>query len=135
MIEDKEGSLWVISENALTRFNPEKETFEYYDKKYMQQELYFTEAAPVLENNQLLLGTDIGILKISPEHLQKSNYAPPIVFTGFKIQGTSQDLDINDLEELRLKPSERNVTFQFAALDYVAPESISYASVSYTHLI
>ena len=55
------------------------------------------------------------------------NYAPPIVFTGFKIQGTSQDLDINDLEELRLKPSERNVTFQFAALDYVAPESISYA--------
>ena len=54
MIEDKEGSLWVISENALTRFNPEKETFEYYDKKYMQQELYFTEAAPVLENNQLL---------------------------------------------------------------------------------
>ena len=125
MIEDKEGSLWVISENALTRFNPEKETFEYYDKKYMQQELYFTEAAPVLENNQLLLGTDIGILKISPEHLQKSNYAPPIVFTGFKIQGTSQDLDINDLEEL--KPSERNVTFQFAALDYVAPESISYA--------
>ena len=127
MIEDKEGSLWVISENALTRFNPEKETFEYYDKKYMQQELYFTEAAPVLKNNQLLLGTDIGILKISPEHLQKSNYAPPIVFTGFKIQGTSQDLDINDLEELRLKPSERNVTFQFAALDYVAPESISYA--------
>ena len=75
----------------------------------------------------MLLGTDIGILKISPEHLQKSNYAPPIVFTGFKIQGTSQDLDINDLEELRLKPSERNVTFQFAALDYVAPESISYA--------
>ena len=127
MIEDKEGSLWVISENALTRFNPEKETFEYYDKKYMQQELYFTEAAPVLENNQLLLGTDIGILKISPEHLQKSSYAPPIVFTGFKIQGTSQNLDINDLEELRLKPSERNVTFQFAALDYVAPESISYA--------
>ena len=127
MIEDKEGSLWVISENALTRFNPEKETFEYYDKKYMQQELYFTEAAPVLENNQLLLGTDIGILKISPEHLQKSSYAPPIVFTGFKIQGTSQNLDINDLKELRLKPSERNVTFQFAALDYVAPESISYA--------
>ena len=81
----------------------------------------------MLENNLLVLGTDIGILKISPEHLQKSNYAPPIVFTGFKIQGTSQDLDINDLEELRLKPSERNVTFQFAALDYVAPESISYA--------
>lgn len=128
MIESKDGSLWVVSENALTRFNPEKGTFEYYDKKYTQQELYFTEAAPVLDgHNQLLLGTDVGILRISPEQLKKSNYAPPVVFTGIKIQGNTQNLQIDDLDELQLKPSERNVTFQFAALDYVAPESISYA--------
>lgn len=128
MIEDNEGSLWVISENALTRFNPETEVFEYYDKKYVQQELYFTEAAPVQDqHHQILLGTGIGILRITPEHLHKSTYSPPIVFTGFKIQGTSQDLNIDDLEELRVKPSERNVTFQFAALDYIDPPSISYA--------
>ena len=128
MIEGNDSSLWVVSENALTRFDPEKETFEYYDKKYTRQELYFTEAAPVQDqNHQLMLGTDIGILRIIPEHLKKSKYAPPIVFTGFKIQGASQDLHINDLDELRLKPSERNVTFQFAALDYVDSESISYA--------
>ena len=35
--------------------------------------------------------------------------------------------DIDDLKELKLKPSERNVTFQFAALDYIDPQSISYA--------
>lgn len=58
----------------------------------------------------------IGILRIFPEQLQKSSYVPPIVFTGLKIQGASQDLDIDDLKELKLKPSERNVTFQFAAL-------------------
>lgn len=28
---------------------------------------------------------------------------------------------------MKLKPSERNVTFQFAALDYIDPQSISYA--------
>jgi signal transduction histidine kinase/DNA-binding response OmpR family regulator len=128
MIEGNDSSLWVVSENALTRFDPEKETFEYYDKKYTRQELYFTEAAPVQDqNHQLMLGTDIGILRITPEHFKKSSYAPPIVFTGFKIQGASQDLHINDMDELRLKPSERNVTFQFAALDYVDSESISYA--------
>lgn len=128
MIESNDGSLWVVSENALTRFNPEKETFEYYDKKYTQQELYFTEAAPVLDgHNQLLLGTDVGILRISPEQLKKSSYAPPIVFTGIKIQGSTKDLQIDDLDELQLQPSERNVTLQFAALDYVNPESICYA--------
>lgn len=128
MIEDNRNNLWVISENALTRFNSEKGTFEYYDKKYLQQELYFTEAAPTQnEHHQILLGTDLGVLKINPDQLKKSTYTPPIVFTGLKIQGTSQDLDLDDLKELRLKPSERNITFQFAALDYTDPASISYA--------
>ena len=128
MIEDNQKNLWVISENALSCFNPEKDTFEYYDKKYLQKELYFTEAAPVQNGqHQLLLGTDIGVLKITPEQLKKSTYTPPIVFTDLKIQGASQDLDIDDLEELKLKPSERNVIFQFAALDYTDPVSISYA--------
>ena len=128
MIEDNKGNLWIIAENALACFHPDKETFEHYDKKYLQQDLYFTEAAPVQsQHHQLLLGTDIGILRIFPEQLQKSSYVPPIVFTGLKIQGTSQDLDIDDLKELKLKPSERNVTFQFAALDYIDPQSISYA--------
>ena len=128
MIEDNKGNLWIIAENALACFHPDKETFEHYDKKYLQQDLYFTEAAPVQsQHHQLLLGTDIGILRIFPEQLQKSSYVPPIVFTGLKIQGASQDLDIDDLKELKLKPSERNVTFQFAALDYIDPQSISYA--------
>lgn len=128
MIEDNQKNLWVISENALSCFTPEKETFEYYDKKYLQRELYFTEAAPVQNGqHQLLLGTDIGVLKIIPEQLKKSTYTPPIVFTDLKIQGASQDLDIDDLKELKLKPSERNVIFQFAALDYTDPASISYA--------
>ena len=105
MIEDNKGNLWIIAENALACFHPDKETFEHYDKKYLQQDLYFTEAAPVQDqHHQLLLGTDIGILRIFPEQLQKSSYVPPIVFTGLKIQGASQDLDIDDLKELKLKP-------------------------------
>ena len=72
MIEDNKGNLWIIAENALACFHPEKETFEHYDKKYLQQDLYFTEAAPVQnQHHQLLLGTDIGILRIFPEQLQK----------------------------------------------------------------
>ena len=34
---------------------------------------------------------------------------------------------IDDLEELELEPSQRNVTFQYAALDYVNPKGILYA--------
>jgi hypothetical protein len=44
-----------------------------------------------------------------------------------KVQGQSSVIAIDDLEELRLTPSQRNVTFQFAALDYVDSKEIRYA--------
>ena len=59
--------------------------------------------------------------------MRKSSYVPPIVFTGLKIQGHLTDHSIDNLEELELEPSQRNVTFQFAALDYVNPKGILYA--------
>lgn len=127
MIEDQQKNLWVISENTLAKFDPENGTFEHYNEKHLQKEIYFSEASPAIIRNQLILGTDAGILKINPAAFSKSSYTPPIVFTSLKIQGVQQQLDLDDLEELKLKPDERNVTFQFAALDYVAPESISYA--------
>lgn len=127
MIEDQEKNLWVISENTLAKFNPENGTFEHYDEKHLQKEIYFSEASPAILQNQLILGTDAGVLEINPAAFSKSTYTPPIVFTGLKIQGIQQHLDIDDLEVLKLRPDERNVSFQFAALDYINPASISYA--------
>lgn len=127
MIEDQQRNLWVISENTLAKFDPENGTFEHYNEKHLQKEIYFSEASPAILQNQLILGTDAGILKINPTAFSKSSYTPPIVFTSLKIQGVQQQLDLDDLEELKLKPDERNVSFLFAALDYINPTSISYA--------
>lgn len=127
MIEDQQKNLWVISENTLAKFDPENGTFEHYNEKHLQKEIYFSEASPAIIRNQLILGTDAGILKINPAAFSKSSYTPPIVFTSLKIQGVQQQLALDDLEELKLKPDERNVSFQFAALDYINPSSISYA--------
>lgn len=127
VIEDQQRNLWVISENTLAKFDPENGTFEHYNEKHLQKEIYFSEASPAILQNQLILGTDAGILKINPTAFSKSSYTPPIVFTSLKIQGVQQQLDLDDLEELKLKPDERNVSFLFAALDYINPTSISYA--------
>ncbi len=127
MIEDQQKNLWIISENTLAKFDPENGTFEHYNEKHLQKEIYFSEASPAILQNQLILGTDAGILKINPAAFSKSSYTPPIVFTSLKIQGVQQQLDLDDLEELKLKPNERNVSFQFAALDYINPTSINYA--------
>lgn len=128
MIEDTQNQLWVVSEIALSKFDPVKETFENYELSSIYQEFNFSEAIPVINTrNQIVLGTDKGFLEVSPEKMHKSEYVPPIVFTGLKIQGHSTDYSIDKLKELELKSSQRNVTFQFAALDYVNPKGILYA--------
>lgn len=128
MLEDTHKQLWVISENCITKFNPQQGTFENYGNDYFQIELNLTEALPTLTcQNRIVLGTNHGILEINTEKMKKSSYVPPIVFTELKIQGSQIHVALDDLKELNLKPSERNVTFQFAAIDYVNPETIEYA--------
>lgn len=127
-IEDAQKDLWIVSENSLSRFNPQEETFENYGSNFLQQEFNFSEAAPTLNaKQQLVFGTDKGMIEIDPSDMRKSEYVPSIVFTGVKIQGSPSPTGIDDLQELVLSPSQRNITFQFAALDYVAPEEIQYA--------
>ena len=76
MIEDQQRNLWVISENTLAKFDPENGTFEHYNEKHLQKEIYFSEASPAILQNQLILGTDAGILKINPTAFSKSSYTP-----------------------------------------------------------
>lgn len=128
MIEDTKKNLWIVSENALSKFNPETESFENYDTKFLRQKLNFTEAIPTLNAScQLVFGTDMGFLEIVPEQIEKSNYIPSIVFTNLKISGKELPVSIDDLKKIELQPSERNINIQFAALDYTRPDDIRYA--------
>lgn len=128
MLEDTQKQLWVISENSISKFNPQQGTFENYGSNYFQRELNLTEAVPTLTSQKkIVLGTNQGILEINTEQMKKSSYVPPIVFTGLKIQGSQLHVALDDIKELELNPSERNVTFQFAAIDYVNPDAIEYA--------
>jgi len=128
MIEDDSGQLWIVSENALSRFDPQNESFDTYDKMFLRYDFSFTEAIPTFNGRrQLVFGTDLGMLEIAPEQLRKSDYVPPIVFTDLRIHGKQSPEPVNDLDKLSLSPSQRNITLHFSALDYINPEEIRYA--------
>lgn len=123
--EDCNGELWITSENSLARFNKDTQVFENYDTNFLRQKLNFTEAIPVVNNCQLLFGTDLGLLVIAPEQVKKSQFIPSIEFTDLIINGNPAP--IGNMKQIELQPSERNISITFAALDYVRPEDISYA--------
>lgn len=59
--------------------------------------------------------------------MKKSDYVPPIVFTDLKVNGKKSTVSTDDLKEIALHPSERNINVQFSALDFTRPDDIRYA--------
>lgn len=126
--EDQQGNLWILSENAISKLDSKRQNFDNYSLNALHQEFSFSEAIPTINaKNQFVFGTDKGFIEVSPQKMQKSTYVPSIVFTGLKIHGQASIMAIDDLDELRIEPSQRNLTFQFAALDYVDAKEIRYA--------
>lgn len=122
MREDRNGMLWVISENSITRFNPKTESFESYGER---QRIY-TETQPTFLGNDLVVGTNGGIALIRTDAPQKSSYVPPIAFSSLKISRTGEERMVDHLNQIELNPEERDIQIQFAALDYANPTTIEY---------
>lgn len=122
MREDRNGLLWVITENSINSFDPETENFE----SYGERRHIYTEAQPTFLGDDLIVGTNGGMALIRTNATDKSSYVPPIGFSSLKIQGAEEELSIDHLDYLELQPHQRDIQLQFAALDYAAPEAISY---------
>ena len=127
MIEDADNYLWIVSENSLSKMDAINETFENYDRSFLQNEFSFSEATPIMNNQKnLIFGTDMGMIEVNPKEMKKSSYVPPVVFTDLRINGKQSTVSIDDLNEISLEPSQRNITIHFSAIDYIKPEEIKY---------
>ncbi len=104
----------------------------------------------------LLFGGADGVAIIDPAHFKEYNYAPPLVITELKINGKtvaparlashltshltshlasnlasnlasrSTQTESNTVASLNLEPTQRNFSFEFAALDYSEPKENRY---------
>lgn len=134
--EDKNGNLWMSSENGISKFVPSKERFENYADKDVFFRVRFSEAASeYTESGKMLFGCSSGIFYFHPDSISKSTYVPPIVLS--KLLVANKDVlpgeesvlkkGLDDTNELVLSHKENIFTIQFAALDYSAPSDIQYA--------
>lgn len=122
MHEDHQGLLWIISENAIDRFDPRSGSFESYGERLRS----YTEATPTFLGNDLVVGTMGGIALIRTNELNKSNFIPSIGFSALYIQNTDEEYAIDYLNEVTLSPDQRDIQIRFSALDYTEPEAIIY---------
>ncbi|NDW08694.1 two-component regulator propeller domain-containing protein [Dysgonomonas sp. 520] len=131
IIEDNDNKLWVSSEGDLTKFDPETESFEIFsDINRIMSRQYFSEAKALKTyQGEIIFGCSKGILSFIPQNITRSDFQPYLALTGFRVSNIDIQLHekIDAIKELTLTHKDNFFTIEFAALDFVNPQNISYA--------
>jgi ligand-binding sensor domain-containing protein/DNA-binding response OmpR family regulator len=127
MVEDLQGNLWISTENGVTRFNPEKSTFEIFYFANNTLGNLFSEAASFrTHNGQLLLGSLNGFYGFYPDQLKTISSDAPVILTGFNIAGNPR---VNATEEITLEPGQKVFSIEFASLAFKNPQQNKYTYI------
>ncbi len=138
LTEDKEGKLWITSEGNLTKFDPEKNSFETYSEinRLIAGQNFSEGSRWTSQTGTIYLGYSKGVLSIDPPaNINKNTFKPYVALTRFQIAnkdvpiggGSPLKENIDDIEKIRLNYKQNFINIEFVALDYVEPKRISYA--------
>ncbi len=137
ILEDDNGNLWLSTDNGLSKFNPSKKTFRnYYESDGLQGNQFFWGACWKSKGGELFFGGTNGFNAFYPEKLKDNPNIPPIVITDFNIFNKPVPINknnsplkeyISDTKKIVLSYYQNVFSFDFAALDYTAPNKNQYA--------
>ena len=113
MQQDSIGHLWCATEDGLLSYDLSTGRISNFRTRLFPLHFTINEGQAIaLHNGELMFNTTRGLLHFHPTRLSINRYAPPIHFT---------------TDSILLQPGQRSFVAQFAALDYVSPEVITYA--------
>lgn len=137
MLEDADGHIWLSTNRGLSRLAPESMTFRNYSPSDGLQSVEFNSGASYrAADGRMYFGGINGVSAFWPANVHDSTYHPPVVITQVQVLNRRRDggdrtprLDAAAplAESVRLSPDDKVVAFEFAALDYTAPERNRYA--------
>ena len=136
ILPDDEGNLWLSTNNGLSKFNPATEEFtNFYMSDGLQSNEFNSGAFFKDKEGNFYFGGVNGYNIFKPEDIKSNPIPPQVVFTDFKVfnksvmpgENSLLKISIQETKEIRLKYEHKDITFEFAALHYSAPEKNTYA--------
>jgi ligand-binding sensor domain-containing protein/signal transduction histidine kinase len=137
ILEDENGGLWLSTNRGISNFDPKNKTFRNFDVKDGLQDneflfgSYYKNAA-----GEMFFGGTRGFNAFFPRQIAPNPHVPEVVITDFRVIGGASSLGGNprypwelplDAGPFRLSHRDRVISFEFAALDFSAPEKNQYA--------
>jgi signal transduction histidine kinase/ligand-binding sensor domain-containing protein/AraC-like DNA-binding protein/ActR/RegA family two-component response regulator len=141
ILEDRSGNIWLSTNNGISRYNPEAATFKNYTHNDGLQDNEFTDGAYFRskQSGYLFFGGINGFNVFLPENISDNPFFPRVVFTDFQLFNKTVPINqavngrvilnrsINQTDKIRLRFSDKLFSFEFAALQFDAPEKNQYA--------
>jgi len=130
ILEDAQGNLWLSTNRGVSRFDPQLERFTNFDTTHGLQNNEFNFGASFAgPTGEMLFGGNNGFNVFDPVRVDGNDYVPPVVLTGiFKLnERVVLDKPTPEAERITLGHLDHTVSFEFAALDFTAPQRNRYA--------
>jgi DNA-binding NtrC family response regulator/ligand-binding sensor domain-containing protein len=130
ILEDEQGVLWISTNNGLSRFYPLTEEFKNYNVKDGLQNNEFNGGSYFKsKRGEMFFGGINGFNAFYPNKIMDNSYIPPIVITSFRKFNKKVHFNkpLSEVKKIELSHEDYVFSFEFAALDYTAPEKNAYA--------
>ena len=130
ILEDEKGNFWLSTNYGISKFNKKTETFKNYNERDGLQSNEFNGGSYFKsKNGEMFFGGIKGFNSFFPSQIKDNNYIPPIVITSF--QKFNREVKLNKttsfVKQIELSYKDYVFSFEFASLDFYAPEKNKYA--------
>ena len=137
IIDDKQGNLWLTTENSIVKLNKKSSKIEAFGKGNELENVEFSEASACLLNSgEICVGSKSGFYYFSPDLVHRKVIQAPLVFTRLLLfnkevqigkEGSLLKEQIDKTSEVVFDHKQNVFTIEFATLDMRATEKIQYA--------
>jgi diguanylate cyclase (GGDEF)-like protein len=125
---DHKGRLWLSTTNGLTAFDPRtKESVNYGVSNGLQASEYNLGAWYQSTSGELFFGGLNGFNAFVPDRIRQLAQVPPVVLTGVTVDHRPLGGPADETQSLGLGFRDKVLTFEFAALDFTAPDRNLFA--------
>jgi DNA-binding NtrC family response regulator len=130
ILEDEKGNLWLSSNNGISRFNPQTKLINNYNIKDGLQNNEFNGGSYFISNSgEMFFGGINGFNSFFPKNIKDNTFVPPTVITSFRKFNKEVKFNkpIYSIDKIDLSYEDYVFSFEFASLDFSAPEKNVYA--------
>jgi diguanylate cyclase (GGDEF)-like protein len=129
ILEDDSGNLWISTNRGISRFSPDTEIFKNFDASDGLQSSEFNHGAFFkASDGEMFFGGSNGFNSFYPHLVRENAHPPEVTLTAFLKFNQPVDLGApaTEVRQISLDHKDSVVAFEFAGLDYTAPEKNRY---------